>query len=425
MKVYKFGGASVKNANGVKNLYNVLQQIEHENVILVVSAMGKMTNAFENIVNAYFNNAKELLPKIDIVRNYHYKVLNDLFTNKEHNIFIEVNQLFIELSSFLINNKKKEYNFVYDQIVPIAEQIATKIISTYLLEKGITNNWIDARKYIKTNTEYREAKVIWEATQKNIEKLKERKELQVTQGFIGSDSNNNTTTLGREGSDYTAGIFAYCLNAESVSIFKDVAGVLNADPNVFSNTILLEQISYREAIEMAFYGASVMHPKTLQPLQKKEIPLYVKSFKEPRKDGTTVGKGVDLKPKTPCYIVKNNQILISIATRDFSFMMEDNISEIFTLLHQNKLRVNLIQNTAISFSVCLEDKYNNFETFLKELKVKYKGLYNKNTSLLTIRHFEKEDVDKIEKENKVLLKQTSRETVQFVIEREYKFKIEL
>ncbi len=422
MKIYKFGGASIKNATGVKNLLQVLQTMSHTNVILVVSAMGKMTNAFEDVVNAYLYNTKILATKIDIVRTYHYTILNDLFKNESHQVYTEINQLFLLLSGFFIQNKNKEYNYVYDQIVSLAEQMATKIISAYLLENGIDNHWIDIRDYIKTNSDYREAKVDWTATEKNIKALENTKKLQITQGFIGSDSNNNTTTLGREGSDYTAAIFAYCLNANSVSIFKDVAGVLNADPNTFKNTVLLSQISYREAIEMAFYGASVIHPKTLQPLQRKEIPLYVKSFNAPKENGTTVGKGVDLKPKVPCYIVKKEQILISIATRDFSFMMEDNISEIFDLLHQFKLNVNLIQNTAISFSVCLEDKYGNFNTFLKALKITYKGLYNTKAILLTIRHFNKKDITQIENNNKVLLKQTSRETVQFVLEKKLNLK---
>ncbi len=417
MKIYKFGGASIKDANGIKNVLKVLREVEIKNVVLVISAMGKMTNAFEKIVDAYLTDIKSLTDKIDAVKKYHYKVLHDLFLKNTHGIFTEVELLFFELHGFLIHNKQKDYNFVYDQIVSQAEQLSTKIISAYLKENGIENRWLDARNFIKTNSDYREARVNWERTQNCIEKIKNNSTLQITQGFIGSDRNNFTTTLGREGSDYSAGIFAYCLNAESVHIFKDVQGVLNADPNVFKNTILLEQISYTEAIEMAFYGASVIHPKTLQPLQKKEIPLYVKSFKNPKNKGTTVGKGVSLKPKTPCYIVKENQILLSISTRDFSFMMENNISEIFKLLHHFKLRVHLIQNTAISFSVCLEDKYLTFETFLKELKIKYKGLYNKNVTLLTIRHFNKKDIQQIEKINTVLLKQTSRETVQFIMKK--------
>lgn len=415
MKIYKFGGASVKNANGVKNLAAVLLKIGEKDALIVVSAMGKMTNAFEDIVQAYLSKDKSLEQKISFVKDYHKNIITELFTLQSHPIYNEINKIWMQLSNFLIQNKKTDRPFVYDQIVSLAEIISTKIISAYLEQVNIKNKWIDARKYIKTNSDFREAKVNWTLTKENINQLKQQTGIFITQGFIASDANNNKTTLGREGSDYSAAIFTYCLDADSLTVFKDVAGVLNADPRVFDNTVLLKKISYREAIEMAFYGASVIHPKTLQPLQKKEIPLYVKSFKNPLSEGTVIGKSTDLQPKTPCFIVKNNQILISITTRDFSFMMENNISEIFNLLHQNKLRVNLIQNTAISFSVCLEDKFNNFNHFLTQLKLKYKGLYNKEVTLLTIRHFNQKTIDTIKKENEILLQQTTRETVQFVV----------
>ncbi len=414
MKIFKFGGASVKDANGVKNLATVLQKTGEKNLLIVVSAMGKMTNAFEKIVQSYLNNDNSLEQKINFVKDFHQHILTELF-KPSHLIFKEINTIWMQLSHFLIQNKKKDIHFVYDQIVSLAEIISTKIISAYLEQINIKNKWIDAREFIKTNNSYREANINWSITEKNIKQLYNKSGIFITQGFIASDKEGNTTTLGREGSDYSAGIFAYCLNAESLTVFKDVAGILNADPRVFNETLLLEKISYREAIEMAFYGASVIHPKTLQPLQQKEIPLFVKSFIHPLKKGTIIGKSIDLQPRIPCFIVKNNQILISIATRDFSFMMEDNISEIFNLLHQNKLSVNLIQNTAISFSVCLEDKFNNFNHFLTQLKLKYKGLYNKEVTLLTIRHFNQKTIAKIKKKNEILLQQTTRETVQFVV----------
>ena len=415
MKIYKFGGASVKDANGVRNLSKVLRQIGANNTVLIVSAMGKMTNAFENIVDFYFNDKKILSKKLEIVKEYHYNILNELFKDKTNPIFNQIDLIWTNLSEFIIKNNITDYNFVYDQIVSVAEIVSTKIISTFLISESIDNKWIDAKEFIKTNNDYREGKVDWNITEDNIRKLENTNQLIITQGFIASDKNGNTTTLGREGSDYTAAIFAYCLNAESVTIFKDVAGVLNADPRVYNETVLLSKISYREAIEMAFYGASVIHPKTLQPLQKKEIPLYVKSFINPLEKGTVIKKGIDLEPMIPCYIVKDKQILVSISTRDFSFMMENDISEIFDLLHRFKLRVNLIQNTAISFSVCLEDKYNNFANFLSELKVKYKGLFNKNVTLLTIRHFDTKAIASVKNNNEILVQQTSRETVQFVV----------
>lgn len=414
MKVYKFGGASVKNAKGVENLLKVLLLLEQKDVILIISAMGKMTNAFEKIVDAYFNDKNTINTHIEFTRVFHEKILNGLFENKNHPIFMDINLIYMQLSGFLIKNNRNEYAFVYDQIVSKAELISTKIVSAYFNENKLQNTWLDVKNCIKTDTNYREAKVNWKETEKQIKNI-ELNNLIITQGFLGSDQNNNTTTLGREGSDYSAAIFAYCLDAESVSIFKDVKGVLNADPRYFKKTKLLKQISYKETIEMAFYGASVIHPKTIQPLQKKEIPLYVKSFVNPLDKGTVICKGIDLKPKTTCYILKENQLLISISTKDFSFIMEKNISEIFRLLDQYKLKVNLIQNTAISFSVCLEDKFCKFDSFLKDLKVNYKGLFNENVSLITIRHFTKKSIQEIEKKYNVLLKQTSRETVQFVV----------
>jgi aspartate kinase len=267
---------------------------------------------------------------------------------------------------------------------------------------------------IKTDNTYRDAIVDWELTQKTISKNIKKNVLNITQGFLGSDENNFTTTLGREGSEYTAAIFAYCLNAESVTIWKDVPGVLNADPRYFENAVLLNQISYREAIELAFYGASVIHPKTLQPLQKKEIPLYVKSFVNPLLPGTSVSKGADLEPQTSCFIVKKNQLLLSLSSIDFSFIMEENISAIFALFHQYKIKVSLIQNTAISFSVCIEDKFNHFNELKAALSKKFKVTYNENVSLYTIRHFTDKAVQMVEKDKTVLVKQMSRETMQII-----------
>ena len=279
---------------------------------------------------------------------------------------------------------------------------------------GIKTQWLDVRNFIKTDNNYRDANVDWDLTQKNISKNVKKKILNVTQGFLGSDENNFTTTLGREGSDYTAAIFAYCLNAESVTIWKDVPGVMNADPRYFENASLLNQISYREAIELAFYGATVIHPKTLQPLQKKEIPLFVKSFVNPTLPGTRVSKGADLEPHLPCFIVKKNQLLLSLSSIDFSFIMEENISEIFKLLHDYKMKVSLIQNSAISFSVCIDDKFGNFNELKTILSKKFKIAYNENVSLYTIRHFDEKAAQMVEQNKDVLLKQVSRETMQII-----------
>ena len=414
MKVFKFGGASVKDAVGVKNLVKVLQHEGFDNTLIVISAMGKMTNAFEEIIDAYYNKKDDLSQKIDFVRTYHFSIISDLFLQNNHAVIIEIEQFFGQLSGFLITNKNRDYNFIYDQIIGFGELISTKIVSAYLNEVNIVNSWIDVREYIKTDATYRDAYVNWELTKQKITTLNTSK-LYITQGFLGSNENSKTTSLGREGSDYSAAIFAYCLNAASLSIWKDVDGVLNADPRFFENAQLLQQISYGEAIEMAFYGASVIHPKTLKPLENKNIPLFVRSFLDLQSKGTLVGKGHHLIPEIPCFILKNEQILVSISALDFSFMVEHNLSDIFKILHNYKLKVNLIQNSALSFSVCIEDKFHNFQQFLNEINAKYKVSYVENVSLFTVRHANENAVKTIEKKGEILLKQATKGTVQVIM----------
>jgi len=414
MQIYKFGGASVKDADGVKNLAKVLKTTGYENTLVVVSAMGKTTNHMELVIKNYFEHKDELQSAIYEVIKSHNDILIDLFENNRHQVFTDVKTLFEELNTFLKSNKSPDYNYVYDQVIGYGELISTTIISHYLNEIGLKNNWLDVREFVKTDSYYRHSNVNWEATQQNISSNLDPKVLNITQGFLGSDANNFTTTLGREGSDYTAAIFAYCLNANSVTIWKDVPGVLNADPRHFENAELLHHISYREAIELAFYGASVIHPKTLQPLQQKEIPLFVKSFLNPESAGTCVSKGTTLDPKIPCFIVKKNQTLISLSSLDFSYIMEDNISEIFSLLHLYKMKVDMIQNSAISFSVCIDNLYDNLEKLLQHLKAKFKVTCHNNVSLYTIRHYNEDVVKELEKDKTVLLKQLAQVTVQIV-----------
>lgn len=415
MRIFKFGGASVKDAQSIENVKSVLEATGFENLVVVVSAMGKTTNALEKVVSDYLGKSPELKSSLAIVVDYHYKILQDLFPEKSHPIYREVQTLFEELKSFFEHNKSTSHAYVYDQVVCFGELISTKIISQFLNKNDIKNSWLDSRECIKTDNNYRDAGVDWEQTQTQIKEKVNAKSLTVTQGFLGSNDNNFTTTLGREGSDYTAAIFAYCLGAESVTIWKDVPGVLNADPREFQNTVLLEQISYREAIEMAFYGASVIHPKTLQPLQRKEIPLFVKSFLNPTEPGTSVSKGQDLIPAVSCYIVKKEQVLVSLSSLDFSFMVEDNIGEVFKLLHKHKMKVNMIQNSAISFTVVVDNKYNKLDELLTQLRSKFKVKFNENTTLYTIRHFKENDVEKLENGFDVLLKQQSRDTMQLVV----------
>ena len=416
MRIFKFGGASVKDAEGIRNVHHVLQTVGFEDVLLVISAMGKTTNALEVVIKNYFDKSPELQSSIQEVKKYHNQILLDLFEDEKNAVFKDVNSLFSELDHFINQNKSPNYNFVYDQIVSFGELISTTIVSHYMGFMGIKTQWIDVRNLIKTDNNYRDANVDWETTQGLISKNVKKKILNVTQGFLGSDENNFTTTLGREGSDYTAAIFAYCLNAESVTIWKDVPGVMNADPRYFENAQLLSQISYREAIELAFYGASVIHPKTLQPLQKKEIPLFVKSFINPLLPGTSVCKGADLIPQLPCFIVKKNQLLLSLSSIDFSFIMEENISEIFALLHQFSMKVSLIQNSAISFTVCVDYNENKCNDLIIDLEQNYKVKSNDELELLTISNYETAQIDKFTNNKKILMEQRNRRSLQLVLE---------
>ena len=415
IKVYKFGGASVKDAYGVKNLIKVLNETGSENRLIVVSAMGKTTNALEVVVRDYLETTR-IPSSLEEVKAYHRNIIEELFPDTEAPVYFKTEALFTELENFLQHNKSNQYDFVYDQIVSYGELVSTTIVSEYLNSRNIDSTWLDARNFIKTDSTYRDAQVNWNKTQELIHENIDPNKLNVIQGFISSDPNNFTTTLGREGSDYSAAILAYCLNAENVTIWKDVPGVLNADPRFFNNAELLNQISYEEAIELAFYGASVIHPKTLQPLQRKEIPLFVRSFIDPSGEGTAVSKGKTIFPEIPCFIVKKDQVLISLSSLDFSFMVEENISEIFRLFHLYQMKVDLIQNSAISFRVCVDNKFNQLEKLIQHLKARFKVDYKTGVSLYTIRHFNSEAINSLEKDKNVLLKQLTQNTVQLVAE---------
>ncbi|GIJ93904.1 aspartokinase [Capnocytophaga stomatis] len=414
MRIFKFGGASVKDAAGVKNVAKILEMVGYSDTLIIISAMGKTTNALEVVVRSYFEK-KNLQESIDLVKNFHYEIIRDLFSNENHPVYWKVDGLFAELISFLERNKSPKHSFVYDQVVSFGELISTTIISQYLNDCGIKNTWLDVRNLIKTDSNFRDATVNWEDTQENIVNNVNKSLLNITQGFMGSDSNFFTTTLGREGSDYTAAIFAYCLDAESVTIWKDVPGVLNADPRYFEKTELLHKIPYKEAIELAFYGASVIHPKTLQPLQRKEIPLFVKSFVSPTSSGSSVCNVAELEPKVSCFILKKGQVLISLSSLDFSFIVEENISYIFKLLHDAKMKVSMIQNSAISFSVCVDNKFDTLSDLLEKLKARFKVSVFENVDLYTVRHATEQSIKEIESNKEVLLKQVLQNTVQLVI----------
>lgn len=412
MKVFKFGGASVKDAEGVRNLARVLHITGHQGVLLVISAMGKTTNALEEVLTLYFNQ-QNFHSKIDEIEQNHLNILRELIPN---NIDLQnvITSEFKKLKTFLEGNKSPNYDYVYDQVVSFGEIVSTKIISFYLNSLNFDSHWIDAREYIKTDNTYREGKVDWENSCKQLNQLK-KDQFYITQGFIGADPNFFTTTLGREGSDYTGAIIAYCLNAESLTIWKDVPGVLNADPRYFSNAQQLFQISYEEAIELAYYGASVIHPKTLQPLQRKQIPLYVKSFENPENQGTVIQNGKNLTPEIACYIVKQNQSVLRIATKDFSFIDEAVIRDVFLKLADNKLKVNLMQISAISLSLCVEDKYNRMEYALSSFRQDFDISVTPNCALYTIRHAGLNAESQIPNASKPLIRQSGINTLQLVI----------
>jgi len=411
MKIFKFGGASVKDADSVKNVLRVLSIQGFERCLIVVSAMGKTTNALERVVEFYFNKS-DYQQEIAKIKEEHIQIAKGLF-DENHHVFGEIKLFFDDIESFLRRNKSPNYNFVYDQVVTCGEMISSKILSVYLSDNEMGNQWLDARDFIKTDTNYREGLVNWEETEKNISQLDKTKTY-VTQGFIGSDENNFTVSLGREGSDYSAAIFAYCLDAKDMTIWKDVPGVMTGDPRKFENVELLSNISYEEAIEMAYYGASVIHPKTLQPLKQKSIPFFVKSFINPEKAGTKIGISTE-NQLLESYILKENQVLMRISTRDFSFIAEDHISFIFKELAKRNIKVSLMQNSAISLALCLEDKFNNVDELEAELEQDFNTEIVKNVSLFTIRNARLENLDKLYEGKNVLLEQITKTTVQMII----------
>jgi len=425
MKVFKFGGASVKDAGAVKNVATILKRYSNENIIVVVSAMGKTTNALERLTDTAFyhseNNEEtkgDAVAILDEIKKYHFDIIDQLFPDKNHFIYNEINNSFVELDWAIEDKPTHTYNHEYDQMVSIGEIISTKIVAAYLNEAGITCKWQDARDFIQTDNTYREGNVDWELTQQLVNKylsppLTTEGTIVITQGFIGGTSENFTTTLGREGSDYTAAIIAYTTNAESVTIWKDVPGVLNADPKWFDDTKKLDQISYQDAIELAYYGATVIHPKTIKPLQNKKIPLYVKSFLNPEETGTIINEAQSPLP-LPCFIFKVNQVLLSISPKDFSFIVEENFSAIFKLFAEKQVKINMMQNSAISFSICIDNDLHKLPDLIKTLQKEYRVLYNENLELITLRYYDQATIDRVTKNKKVLLEVKSRYTVQLV-----------
>ena len=419
MKVFKFGGASVNTAEGIINMSKIVKSFENEQLLIVVSAMGKTTNALEAICTAFFNKTGEAIHLSNQLKAQHLEIVVGLFPDENDAIYSEVEDLFAELHWAIEEEQIKTFDYEYDQIVSIGELLSTRIVAAYLNKVGIITQWIDARDIIKTDNTFREGNVNWEETAANAQEFIQSRfdagsNCMLTQGFIGATSENFTTTLGREGSDYSAAILAYCLNATEVSIWKDVPGVLNADPREFTDAVLLSTLSYYDAIELAYYGATVIHPKTIKPLQNKNIPLRVRSFINPQLSGTVIQQD-NFKQEIPTYIFKKEQVLLSISARDFSFIVEENIRDIFELFSKWRVKANLMQHSALNFSVCITVDKLKFAVFLAELDTKFKVKYNENCTLITIRNYTDNLVNQFTKGKSVLIEQKSRNVVQLVI----------
>lgn len=417
MKVFKFGGASIKSAGSVKNLASIIKN-EKDKLVVVISAMDKTTNLLEALCSAFFNRSQGGIAVIGQLDTYHKKVMKDLFPDLDHPVYASYGQLIRELKNYIAKEPSKDFDIEYDQIVSYGELISTTIISAYLNEIGVPNCWLDIRTCLKTGTEFRDAKINWELSETLVKEKIDFKDtkLYITQGFIGSTLNNLTTTLGREGSDFTAAILTFILNANEIVIWKDVAGIYNADPHQFNDVQKLDKISYQEAIELSYFGAKVIHPKTIKPLQNKNIPLTVKSFEFLDAPGTIISVFNEKVDFPPVYIVKEKQVLISISPKDFSFIAEDNLSQIFSIFANHRVKVNLSENSAISFSACVDFDERKFHWLIEELNQNFDVFYNTGLKLITIRHHTEKSIAEMTKGKSILVEQKNRLTARFVVE---------
>lgn len=417
MKVFKFGGASVKNADAIRNITNILQDYKSEQLVIVISALGKMTNALEDVTNAYFHQTDDLQEKVNFVRKYHFDVIDDLF-EQNHEVYAKVNEWFDKIETFINQPISDAYDCIYDQLVSKGELLSTTIVQQYLNESGLSANWIDARQLIHTDDTYREGKVDWEVTPAQFNSIVSpmlSEGFVVTQGFIGSNKEGKTVTLGREGSDYTAAIAAYCLDAENMTVWKDVPGILTADPRLFKNVTKLDRLSFREAIEMTYYGAKVIHPKTIKPLQNKSIPLMVKSFINPKGEGTMISENLQ-SAYPPVVVVEKNQALIQVARKDFSFVDEESLSKLFHLFAQHRIKVNMMQNTAIGFSICINNVPERVSGLMRDLRKRYKVFKDdNNVELITVRHYHENMLEQLKQGKMLLLEERLPDTSKMVL----------
>jgi aspartate kinase len=418
MQVYKFGGASVKDATAVKNVAAILAANPSKEKVVVISAMGKTTNDLEKVVNQYVAGEVNWQITLDGIYQKHATIIQELFDGNVENTLNAVSVIIEKARAFLLQDQSHNYNYIYDQIVSNGEYISTAIVSGYCNSSGIKNTLLDAKQCIHTDNAYTEGKIDWKKTEKAINDVVlpiVKDNFIITQGFIGCTSEGFTTTLGREGSDYTAAIFSYCLNAERMTVWKDVVGVMNADPKEFKEAQFLSELTYLEAIEMTYYGASVIHPKTIKPLQNKNIPLEVRSFVDSAKRGSIIAATANTNFLPPIIIMKREQTLLSFSAKDFSFIAEDHLAKVFSVFAAHRLRINLMQNAAISFSICIDTRKEKMENILEELNSDFHIVQNENLSLLTIRHYNTGIIDRLTKDKDILLRQTSRQTIQVLM----------
>ncbi len=413
IRVFKFGGASLKNADAVRNVTEILKRYADEQLLIVVSAMGKTTNALEVVAASHAAQDGKAFDVLNEIKQQHYEIIGELFGDQAQETIVSVNDAFVEVEWVLEEEPYENYDYMYDQIVSVGEIVSSKIVSAYLAHAGLPTQWLDARDIILTDNIYREGWVQWEETQhralQTAKPMLEKGGFVLTQGFIGSTSENFTTTLGREGSDYTAAIFSFCLDAEDMTIWKDVPGVLTADPRVFENVTKLDRLSYREAIEMTYYGAKVIHPKTIKPLQNKSIPLLVKSFINPDGAGTYISDEVE-DNYPPMVAIEGDQALLNISTRDFSFVAEQHIRELFNIIAELRIQVNMMQNSAISFSLSVNDIDDKVDQFAERVQEQYKVTIDRGLELITIRHFKKDILDSLRRGKIILLEERIKNT---------------
>lgn len=416
MKVFKFGGASVKNADAIRNVTNILKTYQSEKLVIVISAFGKMTNALEDVIKAYYHQQDDLEEKWTFVKEYHLAIANDLFEDN-HPVYNKVENLFSAIGNYLNQSVTGSYDCVYDQIVSAGELLSTTIIEQYLAVNGLPSNWVDARQLIRTNDTFREGKVDWNVTQTQFQATVTpllEQGFVVTQGFIGSTESGLTVTLGREGSDYTAAIAAYCLDAENMTVWKDVPGILTADPRLFKNVTKIDRLSFLEAIEMTYYGAKVIHPKTIKPLQNKSIPLMVKSFINPLGEGTMISENLE-SAYPPVIVVEKDQALLQVARKDFSFVDEESLSELFALFAQHRIKVNMMQNTAIGFSICINNIPERVSGLMTDLREYYKVFKSDDVELITVRHYQHNIIEQLKHGKMILLEERLPNTSKMVL----------